>query len=49
MSSSEDKIKLLVGKVVAVIVRGTPVKMEVGDTGDAKSMANGFTRAKAAA
>ena len=49
MSSSEDKIKLLVGKVVAVTVPGTPVNLEAGATGDAKDMADGLARAKAAA
>jgi hypothetical protein len=38
--------RLLVGKVVTVTVRGTPVKLEVGATGDAKGMADGFVRAK---
>ncbi len=39
----------LVGKVMTVTVRGTPVKLEVGATGDAKGMADGLARAKAAA
>jgi len=41
--------RLLVGKVMTVTVRGTPVKLEVGATGDAKGMADGLARAKAAA
>ena len=41
--------RLLVGKVVTVTVRGTPVKLEVGATGDAKGMADGLARAKSAA
>jgi len=41
--------RLLVGKVVTVTVRGTPVKLEVGATGDAKGVADGFARAKSAA
>ena len=41
--------RLLVGKVVTVTVRGTPVKLEVGATGDAKGMADGLAQAKAAA
>lgn len=41
--------RLLVGKVVTVTVRGTPVKLEVGATADAKGMADGFARTKSAA
>ena len=41
--------RLLVGKVMTVTVRGTPVKLEVGATGDARGMADGLARAKAAA
>jgi hypothetical protein len=41
--------RLLVGKVVTVTVRGTPVKLEAGATGDAKGMADGLARAKSAA
>ena len=41
--------RLLVGKVVTVTVRGTPVKLEVGATGDAKGMADGLARAKSPA
>lgn len=41
--------RLLVGKVVTVTVRGTPVKLEVGATGDARGMADGLARAKSAA
>jgi hypothetical protein len=37
------------GKVMMVTVRGTPVKLEVGATGDATGMADGLARAKAAA
>jgi hypothetical protein len=40
--------RLLVGKVMTVTVRGAPVKLEVGATGDAKGMADGLTRAKSA-
>jgi hypothetical protein len=41
--------RLLVGKVVTVTVRGTPVKLEAGATGDAKGLADGLARAKSAA
>ncbi|MGH3286018.1 MAG: hypothetical protein ACRDPD_15240 [Streptosporangiaceae bacterium] len=41
--------RLLVGTVVTVTVRGTPVKLEAGATGDAKGMADGLARAKSAA
>jgi hypothetical protein len=38
--------RLLIGKVMTVTVRGTPVKLEVGATGDARGMADGLARAK---
>jgi hypothetical protein len=41
--------RLLVGKVVTVTVRGTPVKLEVGAGGDAKGLADAFAQAKTAA
>ena len=40
--------RLLIGKVVTVTVRGTPVKLEADATGDAKGMADGLARAKSA-
>jgi len=47
--AADDVARLMVGKVVTVTVRGTPVKLEIGATGDAKGMADGLARAEAAA